>query len=278
MDHPVGWERDRPATMGPVMDLLEILTLEAVGADRFLAHSPQEPRPRVFGGQVVAQALAAASATVPAGHLAHSLHTHFLRGGDVARPIELEVERLREGRAFSARRVTARQEGRVILVLSGSHKVPADGGDFQVAAPPGVPDPEHLPHTRFSNPARIEARDASFDQPHGPGRRLWFRSAVPLPDDGAVHRAAIAYATDHGPFGAARRVVDASGTDFDGLFTTSLDHAIWFHRAARADEWLLYDVEAVAHHDERVLTRAAIYDRAGRRVASVNQEILARSR
>jgi acyl-CoA thioesterase II len=263
-------------TMDPAMDLLDILTLEPTGSDRFLAHSPPEERRRVFGGQVVAQALTAAAATVPDGHVAASLHAYFLRGGSVTEPIELSVERLREGRAFSARRVTASQGGSVILVLSSSFKAPAEGGDHDLAAPTDVPGPDDLPPTRFGHPDRLDTRDASHDQPDGARRRVWFRSARPLPDDQAVHRAVVAYATDHGPFGAARRVVDASGVEFDSLFRTSLDHAIWFHRPIRADQWILHDIEAVSHHDQRIFTRAALYDRQGRRLASAAQEILAR--
>lgn len=261
--------------MRTVDDLTSILTLDVVGEDTFVGYSPQEKRGRVFGGQVIGQALAAAGATVDPTHLVNSLHGYFLRGGDVARPIEFAVERLREGRAFSHRRATASQDGRVILVLSASFHAPGEGGDYQQPTPAGIPRPEHLPETNFSRAHRIETRDASYDQVSGVMRRLWFRCPGDVPVH--LHTAAVAYATDHGPFGAARRLVDVAGAGtFDSLFRTSLDHAIWFHRQPDASNWLLYDIEAVMHHDERILLQGKIYDEAGLRIASVTQEMLAR--
>lgn len=257
------------------MDLPAILTLEASDDDLFVGHSPPEKRARVFGGQVVAQALVAATRTVEPTQHVHSLHAYFLRGGDVAEPIDFRVDRLRDGRSFSARQVTASQGDRAILVLSSSFHTGGPSGDYEPPAPVGVPSPEHLPSTRFAKPGVLETRDASYDQPMGNSRRLWFRAACDLPDE--LHAAAIAYATDHGPFGAARRIVDVAGPGrFDSLFRASLDHAIWFHRPPRVDEWLLYDIDAVTHRDDRILTSARIHDQAGRRVATVAQEILAR--
>ncbi len=261
----------------PHPTLAEILTLDTdpVSDDRFVGHSPPVARRRVFGGQVVAQALVAAQRTVPAGFDVDSLHAYFLRGGEVFEPIGYEVERLREGRAFAARRVTARQHGKTILVLSASFHVGGAGGDYAAPPRPGIPGPEHLPPTRFARPGVLDTRDASHDQPGGVRRAVWMRADCELPDD--LHAAGLAYATDHGPFGAARRLVDTMGSGhFDTLFRASLDHAVWFHRPIRLDDWLLYDVEAVAHHDDRVLTTGTITDLAGRRVATVAQEILAR--
>jgi len=256
--------------------LAEILTLDADGDGRFVGHSPLEKRARVFGGQVVAQALVAATATVDPAQRVHSLHAYFLRGGDVATPIGYEVERLRDGRSFAARRVTASQGDGPILVLSASFHAGGPGGDFEPPAPVGIPGPEHLPPTRFAKPGVLDTRDASYDQPSTRERRLWFRAGCELPDH--LHAAGVAYATDHGPFGAARRIVDAAGAGtFDSLFRASLDHAIWFHRPPRIDEWVLYDIEAVAHRDDRILTSGRVLDAQGRRVATVTQEILARS-
>ncbi len=258
--------------------VVDLLNLDALGDDRFLAHNPDEDRRRVFGGQVVAQALMAATGTVEAQHLVHSLHAYFLRAGSMAQPIEMAVERLRTGRQVSARRVTALQEGKAILILSASFHQPGGQGEFHVTGPTGVPGPEHgLPRTRHSNRYGIEALDASFDQPTGTGRRLWFRSTDDLGDDPALHRAVVAYQTDHGPFGSARRVVDASVGGFDDMFRASLDHAIWFHRPFRADDWLLHDIDAISYHGDRILTNAGVYDAKNRRVATVTQEILARA-
>ncbi len=262
----------------PSPTLAEILTLDAdqTDPDRFVGHSPAEQRARVFGGQVVGQALMAATRTVPEEHHVHSLHAYFLRGGDVATPIAFIVERLRDGRSFTFRRVTARQADGAILVLSASFHVGGPGGDYEPPAPAGIPGPEHLPATGFARPRVMQTRDASYDQPLGVNRRLWIRADCELPDP-RMHAAGIAYATDHGPFGAARRVVDGGGAGlFNTLFRASLDHAIWFHRPPRFDDWLLYDIEAVTHRDDRVLTSGRILDGAGRRVATVAQEILAR--
>ncbi|HEU5081736.1 MAG TPA: acyl-CoA thioesterase domain-containing protein [Acidimicrobiales bacterium] len=264
--------------------LAEILTLSPAlddagepRADTYLGHSPPERRARVFGGQVVAQALVAASATAASDHHVHSLHAYFLRGGEVEEPIAYEVERLRDGRSFTARRVTAVQRGEAILVLSASFHAGGPGGDYEPPGPVGVPTPDdHLPPTRFAKPGVLETLDASYDQPFAPQRRLWFRAGCELPPE--LHAAGVAYATDHGPFGAARRIVDTAGAGrFDTMFRASLDHAIWFHRPPRIDDWVLYDIEAVAHRDDRILTSGRIVDGAGRRIATVAQEILARS-
>jgi len=254
----------------------EILALdEGADADRFVGHSPPERRARVFGGQVVAQALVAATRTVRDDHHVHSLHAYFLRGGDVDVPITFEVDRLRDGRSFSARRVTAQQGDAAILVLSASFHAGGPSGDYEPPAPPGIPGPEHLPATRFARPGVLETRDASYDQPRSPQRRLWFRAGCELAPH--LHAAGVAYATDHGPFGAARRVVDTAGAGrFDSMFRASLDHAVWFHRPPRIDAWVLYDIEAVTHRDDRILTSGRIVDDTGRRIATVAQEILAR--
>lgn len=269
-----GWH-DHPVTDWPTLH--ETLDLDGGDDDRFIGHSPPEKRARVFGGQVVAQALVAATRTAPNEQHVHSLHAYFLRGGDVDEPIEFEVRRLRDGRSFSSRQVTASQGDRAILVLSASFHTGGPGGDYEPPGPAGVPGPEHLPATRFARPGVLETADVSYDQPGGTRRRLWFRAGCDLPDD--LHAAAVAYATDHGPFGAARRLVDTARPGwFNTLFRASLDHSIWFHRPPRVDEWLLYDVEAVAHRDDRILIAGKIHDRAGRCVATVTQEILARER
>lgn len=262
--------------LSPSPTLTEILTLDPDGDDRFLGHSPPETRERVFGGQVVAQALAAATATVPAEHRVHSLHAYFLRGGDVAVPITYDVDRLRDGRSFTARRVTADQGDGAILVLSASFHAGGPSGGYEPPAPVGIPGPDDLPATQFAKPGVLDTRDASFDQPRGVQRRLWFRAGCELPDE--LHAAGVAYATDHGPFGAARRIVDTAAAGvFDTMFRASLDHAIWFHHPPRIDDWVLYDIEAVTHRDDRILTSGRIVDAQGRRVATVTQEILARA-
>lgn len=267
----------------PFPTLAGILTLEPARdeqgtaiPDVHVGHSPPERRARVFGGQVVAQALVAATSTVTPHHPVHSLHAYFLRGGDVDEPIEYAVDRLRDGRSFSARRVTASQRGEAILVLSASFHGGGPSGVDEPSAPLGVPGPEGLPPTRFARPGVLDTGDASLDEPVTPHRRLWFRAGCELASE--LHAAGVAYATDHGPFGAARRAVDATTPGlFDRMFRASLDHAIWFHRPPRIDDWVLYDIEAVTHRDDRILTSGRILDADGRRVATVAQEILARA-
>lgn len=259
-------------------DIRSILALERVHHDRFRARSPRDGRVRVFGGQVAAQALVAAAQTVEEPHRPQSLHAYFLAGGDESVPIDLAVERVRSGRSFSVRRVVASQEGADILHLSASFHATETGGDYERGASGAVPPPDRLPPTRFSGPV-VETREATADEPDPGRRRLWFRVRGPLPDVDAepvLHAAAITYATDHGPFGAARRVIAAQGGDFDAHQRASLDHVLWFHRLARADDWLLYDIEVVAHHGARLLTRAGLFTAAGTRVGSVSQEILVR--
>ena len=186
--------------------LHQILDLEGGEGDRFVGHSPPEKRSRVFGGQVVAQALVAADRTVDAGQHVHSLHAYFLRAGDVEQPIAFEVDRVRDGRSFSARRVTALQDGRAILVLSCSFYSGGSTGDREPPGPQGVPEPDELPATGFARPGVLQTADASGEGPDGPRRRLWFRADCDLPE--ALHAPAMAYATDHGLFGAARRLAD----------------------------------------------------------------------
>lgn len=255
--------------------LHQILDLEGGDDDRFVGHSPPEKRARVFGGQVVAQALVAADRTVAPHQHVHSLHAYFLRAGDVDAPIHFDVDRVRDGRSFSARRVTALQDGRAILVLSSSFHSGGITGDREPPGPTDVPDPDGLPATNFARPGVLRTADASVDQPGGHRRRLWFRADCDLPDE--LHAPAMAYATDHGLFGAARRLADTDSPGwFNTLFRASLDHAIWFHRRPRVDDWLFYDIEALGHRDDRILTSATIHDRAGRLVAKVTQELLAR--
>ncbi len=255
-------------------DIRSILGLERVDDDTFRGLSPNRQRARVFGGQVIGQALVAGAGTVDAPHVVNSLHAYFLRAGDYRTPITYGVERLRSGRSFSARRGTARQRGETLLVMSASFHGPETGGYYQATVPVHRGDPQQLPPTGFSSSV-IETRDASYDQPQGPTRSLWFRAPVDLGDDDHLHAGAMAYATDHGPFGAARRVTGGRET-FDAMYRASLDHAIWFHRVVRADEWLHYEITVVAHRGARILTQGVVSDQAGLRVATISQEILAR--
>lgn len=280
----------------PADALLATLTLEPAGADAFIGRSPSDGRRRVFGGQVLAQALLAACRTVE-GRSAHSLHAYFLLPGDPLTPIVYEVERLREGRSFATRRVVARQEGAAIFATSVSFHADEPGYDHQMPAPAAAA-PEELPAigaldqaqaalipapilAYFQRASVVEVRLAT------PGRyaagadehvfAVWFKVAARLPDDPLIHQAALAYLSDmtllDTSLGPHRRSVFEPG-----IMAASLDHALWLHRPFRADEWLLYSQDTPSASGARGFARGLIHDRGGRLVASVAQEGLIRPR
>jgi acyl-CoA thioesterase-2 len=279
-------------------DLVALLDLEPVGVDRYLGRTPDMGWARVYGGQVVAQALVAASRTV-ADRAPHSLHAYFLLAGDPAEPILFEVERVRDGRSFSTRRVTANQRGEPIFVLAASFQVAEDGLEHQAEAP-DAPPPEELVDPEaalalIAEPAR-KSLQALFDRvrpiefrpmdlrryaPLRPGetraakQSVWIRIGGPLPDDPAIHTAALAYLSDMTLLDTA--LVAHGYAIFDGRHqVASLDHALWLHRPCRADDWLLYAQDSPSAGGARALTRGALFRRDGALVASVAQEGLIR--
>lgn len=253
--------------------LLLLLDLETLDDDMFRGANPGEGGGRVFGGQVASQALRAAGHTVDADHRVHSLHSYFMRPGQPGTPIVYRVERLRDGRSFTTRRVTAIQHGEAIFNLSASfHKV-EPGPEYQLPPPSGVPDPDALPRRDFGNRHHrpIDTRELEVDG--RPGRRMWIRADGKLPDDPELHACVIAYASDMGPVGAARRPHE----NWPGrLMGASLDHVMYFHRSVRADEWLLYDLEAVSTSGARGLARGTIHSADGTLGVSLSQEALLR--
>jgi acyl-CoA thioesterase-2 len=272
--------------------LLETLDLEPLEVNLVRGRSPQVGWQRVFGGQVVAQALVAATRTV--GHLpAHSLHGYFLIGGDPAVPIIFEVDRIRDGRSYVTRRVVAIQHGRAIFTMAASFHAPeADSLDHQFAMPE-VPQPEALPsHAQMQETFRDDAPDTvrryldrqralelrPVDFRHyitrdalPPVQNVWLRAMGKLPDDPAIHAAILAYASDMTLLDTA---LFAHGTSvFDReMQLASLDHAIWFHRPARVDEWLLYAQDSPSTFGGRGFNRGSIYSQSGLLVASTSQE------
>jgi acyl-CoA thioesterase-2 len=279
-------------------DLLKCLDLEPAGAAAFQGYSLNQNRPRVFGGLVVAQALVAAQRTVEAW-APHSLHGYFILPGDTALPILYEVEALRDGKSFATRRCNALQNGRAIFSLIASFQKDEPGLDHQLPMP-DVARPENLPTvaevaTRYGHLLPAEIRDA-FDvnlhpidirfvdlsrfidrTPRPPVQYIWLRVVGPLPDDLAIHRALLAYMSDLTSLDTA--LVAHGRTVFDAdLQIASLDHALWFHRPFRADDWLLFAQDSPASSGGRGLTRGLIYARDGRLVASVAQEGLIRQR
>ncbi|TQM11208.1 acyl-CoA thioesterase [Pseudonocardia kunmingensis] len=265
---------DPSATPAPDgTSLLELLELESLGRDHFLAGNVHVVDPtHLYGGQVGTQALRAATATVPADREAHSLHAYFLRRGDPARPIELRVERDRDGRSFSARRVVARQGDEVLLTMACSFAVPDDAPDHQAGPAPDVPAPEGLPVVAESHLASMELRLPPQPYSDGPyPTRVWARSQFPLPDDPAMHACVLTYVSD----------LYAGTAGFPGAADhvgSSIDHAVWFHRPVRMDDWVFMDLVPGTIARGRAWYEGTIHDRAGRLVASIAQETLFRRR
>ncbi|MDQ0511345.1 acyl-CoA thioesterase [Ancylobacter amanitiformis] len=284
--------------MSTTAELLQLLDLETLEDNLFRGRNPPESWPfrtRVFGGQVLAQALVAAQRTVDLA--AHSLHAYFLLAGDPSVPILYEVERVRDGRSFATRRTVAIQHGRPIFIMSVSFHREEPGLDHQIdleAEVEGeVPAPEDVPGLdalaadvleRLPAPVRdywlrprpIELKPIGLGQTHSvPRRMVWFRAAATLPDAPDLHRAVLAYATDMTLL-EATTLVHGTSVLGAGIQAASLDHALWIHRPFRADGWLLYVQDSPSASGARGLARGLIYDERRRLVASVAQEGLIR--
>jgi acyl-CoA thioesterase II len=277
-------------------DLQQQFQLERLEVNLFRGQSRDTGSPQVFGGQVLGQALMAAHSTIDDGRVVHSLHAYFLRRGDFNKPIVYSVDRSRDGGSFSARRVVAIQNGEQIFICSASFQTPEQGLEYQASAPK-VPSPEEL--KPFSKPTGAELdklpeklkrwleieRPFEFRpvQPYNPlnpvacepVRQIWMRAVDKLPDDPALHRCLLAYVSDYW-------LLDTStmphGSSFlrGNLIMASIDHAIWFHRPARVDEWLLYSLDSPSSSGARGFARGSFYTRDGVLAASTAQEGLIR--
>lgn len=276
-------------------DLIKVMTLERLEMNLFRGESRDIGSPQVFGGQVLGQALVAASATVDQG-MVHSLHAYFLRRGDFNAPIVYEVDRARDGKSFSTRRIVAIQHGAQIFNMSASFQVHEAGSDHQSPMPP-VPPPEDLHEQEWHYadivdrlPAALRRmlemkRPFEFRPVQPPvflsqttlqaSRDVWFRAVAPLPDDESLHRCLLAYVSDYDllvtallPHGELR--------DLQRLVMASIDHAMWFHRPVRVDDWLLYSTDSPSASGARGFARGNIFARDGRLVASTCQEGLLR--
>ncbi len=278
-----------------VSALLKVLDLEPLEVNLFRGRSPQTGWQRVFGGQVIGQALVAATRTVE-NIAAHSLHAYFVLPGDPKVPIVYEVERTRDGRSFTTRSVKAIQHGRPIFIMMVSFHNNEEGLDNQMQMP-DVPAPETLPTDEeirrdvlpmLPEPVRrYYERDRPFElrpveyahyvgkRPTGDRFNVWFKTTAKLPDDPAIHQCALAYASDFTLLDSS--LVPLGRTLFDKeLMGASLDHALWLHRPFRADEWLLYSQDSPNLHGSRGLSRGLIFRQDGTLVASVTQEGLVR--
>jgi acyl-CoA thioesterase II len=277
-----------------LQDLLDLLDLEQIEENIFRGQSRSAVVPRVFGGQVAAQALVAAGRTVPADRHAHSLHAYFLRTGDPGAPIVYNVERIRDGRSFTTRRAVAVQHGRPIFTLSASFQTYEEGLDHQAPMPP-APDPATLPtgqerlrgydHLAPDIVERfLEAREAidlryvddppygRFGEPRAPHSQVWFRTNGKLADDPLLHVVLATYVSDMTLLDSVLLAHGRGGWAVGDVVGASLDHAMWFHRPFRADEWLLYDQDSPSAHGGRGLGQARIHTQDGRLAVSVVQE------
>ena len=276
-------------------DLLKVMTLERLELDLFRGESRDIGSPQVFGGQVLGQALVAATMTTE-GRIVNSLHAYFLRRGDFNAPIVYEVDRARDGNHFSTRRVVAIQHGEQIFNMSASFQLPESGLDHQ-SAMPAVPPPDSLPDAEFhyrdalakmpSGKRRLLAQKRPFEfrpvEPPNllrpeklpPLRNIWFRAVDRLPDDEALHRSLLAYVSDFNLLDTATMPHGLSFWSPD-LVMASIDHAMWFHRSVRVDEWLLYSTDSPSASGARGFARGRIFATDGRLVASTCQEGLMR--
>jgi acyl-CoA thioesterase-2 len=276
-------------------DLIKVMTLERLEINLFRGQSRDIGSPQVFGGQVLGQALVAATQTVENREV-HSLHAYFLRRGDFNSPIVYEVDRAWDGKHFSTRRVVAIQHGAQIFNLSASFQLPEEGLDHQIAMPE-VPAPEALQDlqslyrvalTKAPEAMRrvleqkrpfefrpVEVPDFTRTVKGPPIKHVWFRAVAPLPDDEALHRCLLAYASDFSLLDTALKphALDMMSSK---LVIASLDHAMWFHRKVRVDDWLLYAMDSPSASGARGFTRGSLFSRDGRLVASASQEGLIR--
>ncbi|RUQ97670.1 acyl-CoA thioesterase II [Labedella endophytica] len=278
--------------------LLRTMDLTDTGArttdDIFTGPSQWMPHGRVYGGQVLAQSLTASMRTVPEDRSVHSMHGYFLRAGDASRPITFAVDRIHDGRSFSTRRTQAYQNGVPILSLIASFQDHDDGLEHQHLVPEGIPQPEDLPSAAevladIDHPiAQTWANDRPFDMRHVPSpiylsvdgehtdrQAVWMRATSPLPDSPLIHQAALAYASD---YTILEPVLRRHGIPWatPGAKIASLDHAMWWHRPARVDDWLLYVQDSPSATGGRGLSRGSFFTRSGELVATVAQEGMVR--
>jgi acyl-CoA thioesterase-2 len=276
----------------PLDDLVTLLDLEAIEVNIFRGVSPHENRQRVFGGQVAGQALVAAARTVEQG-MVHSLHAYFLRPGDPNIPILYEVDRIRDGRSFTTRRVVAIQHGQAIFNLQCSFHVREPGLEHQLPMPEGIPDPESLPDFKTRMAPYRELLGDWYDRPRPidtryvdappveranhrtPFQKVWLRADGVLPDSSVLHACVATYASDMTLLDTTLLPHGISWHE-NKVQMASLDHAMWFHRPFRADEWLLYDQGTTSTSDSRGLAYGFIFTRAGDLVITVVQEGLIR--
>jgi len=279
--------------MKDLNELIELLTLTEIEENIFQGNSYNTPWGRVFGGQVLGQSLHAAYRTVPEDRIAHSMHAYFILGGDCSHPITYKVDTIREGRSFTTRRVAAIQNEKNIFVMAASFQKRQSGFDHQITMPNVLPpkvllndveqlaglekkDPALFKQMRGIHPNAIEFRpvehpDPLNPKPSNPFRHVWFKAKEAVPNDLRLQHQILAYASDYSLLLTALNPHRAE-IDRSKLFIASLDHAIWFHRDFKMDDWLLYALDSPSASNSRGFCRGSIFDQDGRLVASVTQE------
>ena len=287
---------DKLWVMKNIEELLGLLGLEAIEENIYRGQSRSVGSSRVFGGQVLAQALQAAVRTVPEGRIVHSLHAYFILPGDIELPIVFEVDRIRDGGSFTTRRIKAIQKGRAIFNMSASFQKKQDGFDHQIELPDVQPPDglmswdqlvakfgERLPQNmrRFleiDHPIEFRPVEPIYPGQAGrqpPRRHVWMRTKGPMPDLITAHQEVLAYASDYNLL-TTSLLPHGKDAAFGNVQLASLDHAIWFHRDFRIDDWLLYAIDSPSASGARGFTRGSIFDKEGRLVASTAQEGLVR--
>jgi acyl-CoA thioesterase-2 len=271
--------------MAETEDLIETLALERIEVNLFRGVAPQDWGPRIFGGLVIGQSLMAAYKTVE-NRICHSLHCYFIRPGDPSVPILFDVDRARDGKSFTTRRVTAIQHGAQIFNLAASFEVEIGGFEHQDPMP-SVPGAEELPQSPWGDSRRrpVDVRWVGGDRwaegapltPAEPEQNVWMRATTPLPDDVAIQQAALAYASDMSLLSTAMRP-HAINWRTPGFQSASLDHAIWFHRRSNFNDWHLYSQQSPSASGSRGFNLGRIFSADGRLVASTAQEGLMRLR
>jgi acyl-CoA thioesterase-2 len=276
-----------PPTSAPFLRAVE---LTDAGDDVFTAHTQYVPWQKAYGGDMVAQALAAAIRTTGSDRRVNSFHGHFLRPVDVSSEVDYAVDRVRDGRGYSTRTVTGRQNGKAAFIATVTFQVPEHGPDLQIAMPASLPAPESLPSSAEAvagvpgPAASYWASGRSFDMRHVPSpvyfdvdgaavphQAIWVKAFDALPDDVDLHRTALAYVCDYTILESALRATSTPWAA-PGLSTASLDHAMWFHRDGRVDEWVLYAQQLQSLQSARALVHGSFFSTDGRLLATVTQE------
>ncbi|MFC5746147.1 acyl-CoA thioesterase [Actinomadura rugatobispora] len=279
MSHRTDPETGGEKGAGSPPEIVRLFDLEALDGDAFqITATGGIGRERLFGGQVAAQSLRAACLTVGAGRLPHSLHAYFIRPGTPGEPLRLDVARTRDGRAFSTRHVTAAQGGKPIFEMIASFHDPEPGFDWQAGPRPDAPPPGRLEPPEFPafirHPPGFEFRVVKPPRPNGfpIPHPFWIRCREPLGDDLTLHACLITYLSDMAVVSSSR----APGSPRELAAAVSLDHALWFHRPARVDEWLLFSADPASNFGARALARGTLHTEDGVLVASLAQEALLR--